>query len=119
MNLKNLEGVNKMPKKFHWDVIRAIGVIGGILGIIFSILMIVDIWGPIGGVLAPSWESTTIVIISCCVIVIVYAILGWDVWEVRFTFFLWLVIGILLIVLFGNLAGILLVVAAIPIPFGS
>ena len=108
-----------MARDVHWDIIRVLAVFGGILGIILSILMIADIWGPIGGVFAPDWLTTTIVILVCCVLIFGYAILGWQIWEIRYTFFLWIIIGILLIVLVGNLAGIILIVAAIPIPFGG
>ncbi|NVM54310.1 MAG: hypothetical protein HWN66_11465 [Candidatus Helarchaeota archaeon] len=107
-----------MPKKFKWDLIRATAVMGGIVGIILSILMLLHIWGPIGGFIAPEWVSATFEIIICCVILFGYGVLGWDVWK-RHTFIIYIASGIVLIVLFGNLAGILLVVAGIPIPFGS
>jgi hypothetical protein len=48
-----------------------------------------------------------------------WGILGWDVWEARFTFLTFIGVGLILIFLFGNLAGVLFVIIAIPIPFGS
>jgi hypothetical protein len=108
-----------MPKKFHWDLVRVIAISGGILGIIIGILMILHIWGPIGGFLAPDFISLLIEIIICGIIIIGWGILGWDIWEVRYSFLTFIVVGLVLIILFGNLAGILLVIAAIPIPFGS
>jgi len=107
-----------MPK-FQWDLIRAIAVSGGILGIIFSNLIAFNIWGPVGGVLAPDLISLLVEIIICAVIIVGWGIRGWDIWEVRYSFLTFIIVGLVLIVLFGNLAGILLIIAAIPIPFGS
>jgi len=111
--------VIKMPKKFHWDLVRVIAISGSILGIIIGILMISHIWDPIGGFLAPDLISLLIEVIICGIMIIGWGILGWDVWEVRYSFVTFLAVGLVLIILFGNLAGILLVIAAIPIPFGS
>ncbi len=106
-----------MPKKFHWDLTRVLVVLGGVLGVIFSLLRITHRWAPISGLIAPELVSTIIEVIICCVIIIGYGVLGWEIWE-RNTFFLVVVVGIALIVLFGNLAGILLIVAGIIIIFG-
>lgn len=108
-----------MPKKFHWDLIRVLAVCGGILGIIFAILMSLYIWGPIGGFIAPEIIGFLIQIIVCSLIILGWAIIGLDIWEGRYAFLTFLAAGLILIILFGNLAGILLVIAAIPIPFGN
>ena len=108
-----------MPKKFHWDLVRVLAISGGILGIIIDILITLHIWGPIGGFAIPDFISLLIEIIICGIIIIGWGILGWDIWEVRYSFLTFIIVGLVLIILFGNLAGILLVIAAIPIPFGS
>lgn len=108
-----------MPKKLRWDLIRILAVSGGILGIIFSILFTLYIWGPFWSFLAPDIINSTIAIVLCGIIVVGWGILGLDIWEVRYSFLTFIIVGLVLIILFGNLAGILLVIAAIPIPFGS
>ncbi len=100
-------------------MIRAIAVGGGILGIVLSILITFHIWGPIGGLLAPDLISLLVEIIICGIIIVGWGILGWDIWEVRYSFLTFIVAGLVFVILFGNLAGILLLIAAIPIPFGS
>lgn len=37
-----------MSEKVRWDLIRILAVSDGILGIIFSLLFVLDIWNPIG-----------------------------------------------------------------------
>lgn len=108
-----------MPKKFHWDLIRLLAVAGGILGIILAILMFLRIWGPLFWIITPEIIGFIIQIIICSLIILGWAIIGLDIWESRYAFLIFLVGGLVLIILFGNLAGILLVVAAIPIPFDS
>ena len=108
-----------MPEKFHWDLVRVLATCGGILGVIFTITFILHIWGPIGGFLAPDVIGSTIEIILCGIIIVGWGVLGWDIWESRYSFVTFILVGLILIILFGNLAGILLVIAAIPIPFGS
>ncbi|NVM01896.1 MAG: hypothetical protein HWN67_06150 [Candidatus Helarchaeota archaeon] len=108
-----------MPKKFHWDLVRALILIGGILGILFSILITLEIMVPIVDFITHNWVSRTVEIIICIVIIIGYGVLGWDIWDSRETTFLCIIFGIVLIVLFGNLAGIPFIIAGIIIPFGS
>ena len=108
-----------MTKKFHWDLIRGVAVAGASIVILLSILMLVNILFPLFGFFPPEWIGTIIQIATCSTLIIGYGILGWDIWEDRKTFFFFLAWGILLLVLFGNLAGIILIIVAVPIPFGS
>ena len=108
-----------MPKKFHWDLIRGAAITGASIGILLSILMLINILFPLFGLFSPEWIGTIVQIGICSILIIGYGILGWDVWEDRKTFLFFLSWGIILLVLFGNLAGIILILVAIPIPFGN
>lgn len=107
-----------MPKKFHWDLIRVLVLIGAMLGIIFGILMLLNILKPFWNFFAPEWISTIIIVIICCITILGYGILGWDM-DSRKSFFFLICFGIILIVIFSNLAGIIFVVAAILVIFSA
>jgi hypothetical protein len=113
-----------MPKKpfkdenYHWDLIRVLIVAAGIIGIILSILNL-RLWNPLYGLAIPYWVIMVMEICICGTLIVGFGILGWDIWEDRKTFFAILIIGLVFIFLFWNYVGIMLVVVAIPIPFGS
>ena len=108
-----------MPRKFHWDLIRIMVVIGGILGVVFSILRFLGVYSPITGFFAPDLLSFILEVATCGLMAVGWGILGLDVWENSYPFLVFIGVGLALIFLFGNIAGVLFVVVAIPIPFGS
>lgn len=79
--------------------------------------MLLHIWVPIESFISPEWVSATFEISICSIVIIGYGIVGWDIWK-RHNIIVFITVGIVLIVIFGNLVGILLILVGIVILFG-
>ncbi len=101
-----------MTKKYLWDLPHMLILFGGILGIIFSLLRVMNVWQLFPGVITADWTTTIIEIIIYIILIIAYIIVGLDIGN-RFSTFLSLGLGILVLVLFVNLVGILFIISAI------
>jgi hypothetical protein len=94
-------------------------VFGGSLGEILNYLRLLGIWNPINSILSSDFSSFVLSALLCGIMIVGWGILGWDIWEARFPFLTIIGVGLVLIFVFGNVAGVILVISAIPIPFGS
>lgn len=114
--------------KPQWDLTRILPLVGAILGIVLSLLPFFGIWYPIWSFLGYDWLSTTIQVVLCGAVLLGYGLLGWKVVEqsgplrgrgTRSSFFFFLAVGVVLLVVFGNLAGILFLIDGVLLPFGG
>ncbi|MFX1294818.1 MAG: hypothetical protein ACFFD2_08190 [Promethearchaeota archaeon] len=117
-NLEPLEVKNIPRKEIDWDIRRVTVIIGGVVGIILSILSLLHILGPFWGFIPIEWVRATIEIIICCVIIIGYGVIGWNVYKF-YNFVLLITVGAIFVIVFGNLAGIILIAAALFIALAS
>ena len=74
--------------------------------------MATHVWAPVGGIFLADWIGATVQIVLCTLVVLFF-VLNWDIDHVRITFFPCLIAGIVIVFLFGNLAGILILIALI------
>jgi len=108
-----------MPGKFHWDLIRVIVIIGGVSGVVFSIMQFYGVHSPITGLLSTDLSSLIVESVICGAIAVGWGVLGLDIWEDKYPFLVFIGAGLAMIFLFGNIVGMLFIIAAVPIPFGS
>lgn len=100
-----------MVREGKWDLVETMVVIGAILGIMFAFLRQMGTWQAYPTLIAADW-TVTIIEIVIWVIAFVVGILKTDV-ENWIGFALLLALGILTALLLANLAGIVLVIAAV------
>ncbi len=114
--------------KSHWDLTRVLPFVGAVLGIILSLLPFFGLWYPFWSFLGYDWIATTIQVIPCGVILLGYGLLGWKTHiqsgplrgrGKRSSCLFFLISGIVLLFVFGNLAGILFLIEGMMLPFGS
>jgi hypothetical protein len=105
-----------MMAKSQLDLFTVLIVVGVLLGIIISILNVLGIWNPIGGFVGPTWSTATVEMLLCAMVLMAF-VLTRNMNDTRLLFIILIATGIILIVLFGNLAGILWIIPGIMLPF--
>lgn len=114
--------------KRRWGLISVLPLVASVLGIVLALLPFFGIWYPFWSFLGYDWFSTTLQVLICGLIILVFYVLGWKMYVeegplrgrgTRSSFVTFIVVGILLLFLFGNLAGILFLLDGLLLPFGS
>ena len=100
-----------MESEGKWDLVEMMVMVGGLLGVLFAFLRVTNVLQRWATLIVADWTVTGIEMAIFALIFLV-GILNTDI-ETYFGLTLLIVVGLLATILLANIAGIVLVIAAV------